>query len=340
MNYRYYLYVVWERVKGQKMLAVVFGLTVILVVGVVGMPIVNRNARSANEGYRGGNTVYQVTPGMPAEQGYMAEEPNQTDSDRDLPAFTKFVYVIMPFLRPANDQSRQTAPVTVNTTQTNNNLAISPTTVPIGQTDPGQSNSINPQSGGSSGGNGQSSGGQAGGAEPGASTPTPTPFNIIAVPTPTPVTIIDIVFEDEGGSFGTYVPPTEPPIDTGWLRYTNYQDNFSIEIPSDWKIVKSIYNGHESVTLYNPADEGKFDKPSISFVGWPENYLKSAAKYTGSIVLNDIKGTLYTSGFLGPSSIAAVFNLPNGFFAIGSSISDPIFIYVFDHMLRSIDFSP
>lgn len=325
------------------MLAVVFGLTVILVVGVVGMPIVNQSARSANEGYRGGNTVYQITPGMPAEQGDLPQESVQADPDRDLPALTKFVYVIMPFLRPANDQSKQTASVARPAVQANTYVELSSTGVPTGQANPIQNTSINSQSGSNGGGStgeGSQPGGQAGGVEPGASTPTPTPFNIIAVPTPTPVTIIDIVFEDEGGNFDTYVPPTEPPIDTGWLRYTNYQDNFSIEIPSDWKIVKSIYNGHESVTLYNPADDGKFDKPSISFVGWPENYLRSAAKYTGSIILNDVRGTLYTSGFLGPSSIAAVFTLPNGFFAIGSSISDPIFIYVFDHMLRSIDFSP
>lgn len=337
MNYRYYFYVVWEMVKGQKMLAVVFGLTVILVVGVVGMPIVNRSARSANEGYRGGNTIYEVTPGTEAVQGDLPEQAVQNKQDNGGSALTKFIYVILPFLKPG--------------VQTNNTQIITPSRAPAsvsplsitpganGQSDPAQNNSNQNSGTGNGGGDSQGSGQGSGGLD-GASTPTPTPFNIIAVPTPTPVTIIDIVFEDEGGNFDTYVPPTEPPIDTGWLRFTNYQDNFSIEIPSDWKIVKSIYNGHESVTLYNPADDGKFDKPSISFVGWPENYLRSAAKYTGSIILNDVRGTLYTSGFLGPSSIAAVFTLPNGFFAIGSSISDPIFIYVFDHMLRSIDFSP
>lgn len=322
-------------VKAQKMLAVVFGLTFILVVGVIGMPIVNRSVRSANEGYKGGNTIYQVTPGTPNTQNNLPLNQTGADPDKDLPALTKFVYVIMPFLRPANNQNSSSGPIAQNNIVSNTNIRLSPTIGPTSQPSTVQNNT-NTSGGGGTGGGSQ---GQAG-IEPGASTPTPTPFNIVYVPTPTPVTQIEIVFEDEGGDFGTYIPPDVPPINTEWLRYINHQDNFAIDIPADWIVVKSLYNGHESVTLYNPADAGKFDKPSIAFVGWPANYLNSAAKYTGSIILRDVPGTIYTTGFLGPSSIAAVFSLPNGYFALGSSISDPIFIYVFDHMLRSIDFSP
>ena len=103
--------------------------------------------------------------------------------------------------------------------------------------------------------------------------------------------------------------------------------------------MKSIYNGHENITLYEPGDEGNIDKPSIAFVGWKADFLASSASYTGQIMLNGVPGTIYTNGPLGLSSISVVFQYTYGYFALGSSTSNPVFIYVFDHMLHSIDFN-
>lgn len=158
-------------------------------------------------------------------------------------------------------------------------------------------------------------------------------------PTPTPATDINIVFVNENGEYWTYEPPAVPPIETSWVRYTNHQDNYSIEYPANWLVVKSDYNGHEGITLYMPGDLQNIDKPSIAFVGWKANYLSSTAKYSGEIILKGYPGTIYTNGPLGPSSVAAVFEYSGGFFALGSSTSNPVFIYVFDHMLRSLEFN-
>jgi hypothetical protein len=150
---------------------------------------------------------------------------------------------------------------------------------------------------------------------------------------------VNLVFVDENGEYWTYVPPEIPPINVTWVRYINYQDNYSIEYPSEWEVIKSDYNGHESITLYMPGDPANIDRPSIAFVGWRANYLSSTAKYTGKITLNGTPGTIYTNGPFGKSSVGAVFQYSKDYFALGSSASDEIFIYVFDHMLRSIEFN-
>jgi hypothetical protein len=356
MKYKEYLSVAIDFIIHQKILFTIIALTIAMLITIIGMPVISNKAIYKNPGNTTSNQSPDQKINSPSSKSSVADTSSPSNSSSIQPSansepnlFTKFIYIILPFMRPnqdqAQNQSQNSSASNANNNSTQPALSQSqqqPTISTISSISSGGSGGDstggnNNQGSGSSGGSGGTSGGYTGPMSY-TPTPTPTPINIVYVPSPTPVTDIDLVFEDEGGDFWTYTPPDDPPIDSQWSVYTNYQDNYSIEIPSDWQIIKSDYNGHESVILYNPDSANTVDKPTIAFVGWQANYLSSSAKYTGQIILNDIPGTIYTNGFLGPSSIAAVFKLPNGYFALGSSITDPVFIYVFDHMIRSVQF--
>lgn len=197
-------------------------------------------------------------------------------------------------------------------------------------TNSGSGTSGNSQSSQSTGGTNGSSGGDNTSA---------VSENGLPYSTPTPVTDIQIIFINQNGGFETYVPPAIPPVNVEWSRYINYQDHYAIDIPTNWRVVKSPYNSHEGVTLYLPdIDPNTVDIQSIAFVGWQMDYLGSSAKYSVPIIVNGVPGILYTSGSMGRSPIATVFHYANGYFAIGSSISDEVFIYIYYHMLRSLNF--
>jgi hypothetical protein len=320
VKYRRYFESVVPFVVEQKWLFGIFGVILIMGLGVVILSFGDDTRRQGlrNDGFN------QTSPQNSSQiDPRSVQVPVGAPEPTDVPLTTRFIYFIQSTLGQEENLNQNGAQSgsggrglkTGNNGQTSSVENASNDTT-------GQTGGAGNAGGSSSGGQGGSQGGQ------GASGPTPTP-----------PTDIEIVFVNENGEFWTYVPPAVPPIDVNWLRYTNHQDHYSIEFPADWLVVTSYYNGHEGITLYRPGASGSIDKPSIAFVGWKANYLSSTAKYSGQIVLKGTPGTLYTNGPLGPSSVAAVFEYPNGFFALGSSISDPVFIYVFDHMLRSLEFN-
>lgn len=153
-------------------------------------------------------------------------------------------------------------------------------------------------------------------------------------------TDIQIIFKDENGELMIYNPPSGSTISQGWLLYINKQDGFEIEIPDNWQINKTQYNGHEGVILYPPGEDiSKVDVQSISFVPWQSDYLTTSATYTSPILINGISGNIYTKGIMGSSPVAAVLQPYKKYFALGSSSSDASFLNIFDHMLRSVKFT-
>lgn len=300
----------------QKLLFIVFAVILIMVLYVGGLSL-NTNDKETK-------TLNNQPLNQSAARNSQQSVPLSANapSPTNIPLTTKFIYFIGSFFKATPGPTLSPS----QNYRSKGQSAVYPTST---QQQTTSNNSAN-QSGNSGGG--YSPGSQAG-SEQEAQQDVPT---LTSAPPPTS---IDIVFINENGGYFTYVPPDVPPIDVTWVKYINYQDHYSIEYPVDWLVVKSSYNGHEGITLYMPGDQGNIDKPSIAFVGWNANYLTSTAKYTGQIILNGTPGTIYTNGPLGPSSIAAVFQYPNGYFALGSSTSGSIFIYVFDHMLRSLEFN-
>lgn len=169
-------------------------------------------------------------------------------------------------------------------------------------------------------------------------TSTPT------APTSTPVPPnIQIVFENPDGSTTSYKPPGTPPTEVKWGRYVSYQDHYAIDYPVNWQIDVGIVDGHEGITLYAPgANKNDPETPYIGF-GWSESYLVAASgsltnAYDTSLLISGIPGTLYTDGPLGSSFIASIFPYQNGYFGLGTNVSDATFAYVYYYMLHSLEF--
>ncbi len=309
----------------QKMLFIIGAIIFVMLVSVVSMSFISSNTK-----YK---AVNDKTQSQLNTQDYQqaSQLPANAPTPTDPPLMTKFFYFIGGFFSPGR-----------NTIQTQNQYSnsggqysqsgsqTSTQNVSTQQNANAGSSNQSANSGGSGGGSGSSSTDNQQGSE------LNNPANSV---TPTPVTDVQIIFKNEEGDYFTYIPPAIPPVDVIWMRYINHQDHYAIDYPSDWQMVKSNFNGHEGITLYMPGDAGNIDKPSIAFVGWKADYLSSSASYTGPIIVSGTPGTIYTNGPLGLSSISAVFQYANGYFALGSSASNPVFVYVFDHMLRSLDFN-
>ncbi len=148
-----------------------------------------------------------------------------------------------------------------------------------------------------------------------------------------------IVFIGSDGKAQTYVPPTTPPAQITWARYTNNLEKYSIEYPSNWQIVTTQYRGHEAIFIYapgaNPSD------PNVQYIsyGWSSYFYPPNASYTGSFAQDGVPGTIYTNGSLGSSFIAGVFQYYNGFLVLNNNISDEVFAYIFNHMILSLNFN-
>lgn len=160
-----------------------------------------------------------------------------------------------------------------------------------------------------------------------------------------PSTPIQIIFKTPDGGTQVYTPPATPPVDITWGRYVNAADRYSIDYPTNWQVVKTSYNGHEGVSLYlpgtNPSD------PNAQYIGFglASYYLLPAqnsqdSTYSYPISIGSTNGTMYTQGVLGNGSVAAVFQYEQGSFGLGSNVSDPDFIYVYNYMLQSLTFGP
>jgi len=162
---------------------------------------------------------------------------------------------------------------------------------------------------------------------------------------PTPATPIQIIFKAPGGGTQVYIPPVTPPVDITWGRYVNAADRYSIDYPTNWQVVKTEYNGHEGVSIYlpgtNPGD------PNVQYIGFglATYYLlpgqnSQQSTYSYPISVGSTNGTMDTQGVLGNGSMAAVFSYEQGSFGLGSNVSDPDFIYVYNYMLQSLTFGP
>lgn len=156
---------------------------------------------------------------------------------------------------------------------------------------------------------------------------------------------VPIIFKTPDGGTQEYFPPATPPIDISWGRYVNSDDRFSIDYPSNWQVVKTSYNGHEGVSLYPPGSNP--NAPNAQYIGFglASYYLlpsqnSQQSTYSYSIVVGTTNGTMYTQGVLGNGSVAAVFKYEQGSFGLGSNVSDPDFIYVYNYMLQSLTFGP
>lgn len=154
---------------------------------------------------------------------------------------------------------------------------------------------------------------------------------------------IQIIFKTPGGVYQTYTPPVTPPVDVTWDTYVNVADRYSIDYPSNWQVIKTEYNGHEGVSLYAPGTDPS--DPSTQFIGFglATYYLLPQGNsqqntYSYPINVSGINGTMYTQGVLGNGSVAAVFQYAQGSFGMGSSVSDPDFIYIYNYMLQSLSF--
>ncbi len=156
---------------------------------------------------------------------------------------------------------------------------------------------------------------------------------------------IQIIFKTSNGGTQAYVPPSTPPVAVTWKRYINVADRYAIDYPANWQIIMTQYNGHEGMSIYLPgSDPGS---PGVQYIGFglANYYLLPAGNsqqytYSYPVTVSNINGTMYTQGVLGSGSIATVFPYNQGFFGMGSSISNATFIYIYNHMLQSLSFGP
>lgn len=159
---------------------------------------------------------------------------------------------------------------------------------------------------------------------------------------PTP---IPIIFKTPGGGTEVYVPPPTPPVATTWARYINADDRYSIDYPTNWQIVKTEYNGHEGVSLYLPGTNTSDQNAQYIGFGFASYYLLPTGgsqqnTYSYPVTISGINGTMYTQGELGSGAMALVVQTAQGYFGMGSNSSGPDFIYIYYHMLQSLNFGP
>lgn len=148
-----------------------------------------------------------------------------------------------------------------------------------------------------------------------------------------------ILFIDSGGKQTEYIPPEIPPENITWGRYLNSQEHYAIDYPSNWQIVRTQFSGHEAVFIYRPGDDPS--DPTVQYIsfGWSTYFYPPPANYKGPFYQDGVLGTIYTNGALGSSFIAGVFEYANGFLVLNNNVSDKTFVYIFDHMVMSLDFN-
>jgi len=156
---------------------------------------------------------------------------------------------------------------------------------------------------------------------------------------------VQIIFKTPDGGTDVYTPPDTPPTDVTWSRYVNSADRYAVDYPSNWQMVKTEYNGHEGISFYQPGTDS--NDPNVQYIGFglASYYLLPAGDnqqntYSYPVTISGITGTMYTQGVLGTGSIALVAQTAQGYFGMGSNISSPAFIYVYNHMLQSLTFGP
>jgi|GEM_PF-4548652 len=137
--------------------------------------------------------------------------------------------------------------------------------------------------------------------------------------------------------------PTTPPPDILWQTYYNARENYSISYPTGWQATSTIYNNHEGVTLYPPpsiaqggSEEIGFGISQFSYVMPDQTTGNSSA--IADILVDGYPGKLYTQGSLQANTIAAVFKYGAFYFGLSGTTDNSDMIYVFSHMLTSLQF--
>ena len=131
-------------------------------------------------------------------------------------------------------------------------------------------------------------------------------------------------------------PPQLPPYPFTWQPYHNYQQKYSIDIPSNWINRTTTAQGtlvhifSETMTASSSAN------PTISFAWYSgQDPLASDAAYIKkSIVRSGVPGTVYTRY---TNQIMAIFPIGNGYLLLQGTTDDNAF-YAFEHMLDSLKF--
>ncbi len=131
-------------------------------------------------------------------------------------------------------------------------------------------------------------------------------------------------------------PPTLPPFPFMWQAYTDYQNGYTVDTPSNWTDKSTAAGGirQHIFTLEDSATPSA--TASLSFMWQPvdpyatqSSYLKQAVHVHGQ------SGTVYTKGV---SFIAAIIPHGTGFLFLEASRVDTSF-YAFEHMLESLQFN-
>ena len=101
----------------------------------------------------------------------------------------------------------------------------------------------------------------------------------------TPNAPVDIQFQDANGKTITYTSSAAPAFAVIWFRYTNFQDHYAIDYPSNWIIIKTLFKGHEGLNLFPPDTDTNQNNPPKIGVGWTNKYyLPNASGPNGALI--------------------------------------------------------
>jgi hypothetical protein len=137
----------------------------------------------------------------------------------------------------------------------------------------------------------------------------------------------------------------QPPAPITWTMYSNQQDRYTLDIPSNWQQVATPISGHAGFGFYPPGTNPNNDVPGgpqgIGF-RWTDTYQPPSPTdptitEIQPITINGITGQLYTQSSLG-KTILVSFPLHGGSFVISVDADSNLLIYTFHHMLASLKF--
>ncbi len=164
-------------------------------------------------------------------------------------------------------------------------------------------------------------------------------------PSNTDLSNVTLYFQDPNGNLQPYVAPTAPPANLSWETYVNTNDHYTIEIPVGWQVVRTLYDGHEGVSIYPPGMNINTSLQDglvaigfgVSQYDYQVPYInQSQASSIAPITIDGYSGTIYTQGSFGMNTVAAILKYGNYYFGIGGTANSIDTIYIFQHMLESL----
>lgn len=132
-------------------------------------------------------------------------------------------------------------------------------------------------------------------------------------------------------------PPQLPPFPFRWDTYHNYQEGYSVSIPTNW-INKSTSAQGTLVHIYAASSTASSSAvPTVSFAWYQgADPLASDSAYSKKDIQRDATpGIVYTRY---TNSILAIFPLNKGYLLLQASTDDAAF-YAFEYMLDSLSFT-